>query len=68
LVKNNSFKSKNQIDQLTARNHLEYQLPIGTAVVRVDPQYYHPTEVDLLIGDPIKSKSLGCNPNKIWLD
>jgi len=27
------------------------------AVVRVDPQYYRPTEVDLLIGDPTKSKT-----------
>jgi GDPmannose 4,6-dehydratase len=26
-------------------------------VVRVDPQYYRPTEVDLLIGDPTKSKT-----------
>jgi GDPmannose 4,6-dehydratase len=34
----------------------------GTVVVRVDPQYYRPTEVDLLIGDPSKSKKLGWNP------
>jgi GDPmannose 4,6-dehydratase len=31
-------------------------------VVRVDPQYYRPTEVDLLIGDPSKSKKLGWEP------
>jgi GDPmannose 4,6-dehydratase len=32
-------------------------------VVRVDPQYYRPTEVDLLIGDPTKSKTkLGWEP------
>jgi GDP-D-mannose dehydratase len=29
---------------------------IGTVVLRVDPEYYRPTEVDLLIGDPTKSK------------
>jgi GDPmannose 4,6-dehydratase len=34
----------------------------GTVVVRVDPQYYRPTEVDLLIGDPTKSKKLGWTP------
>jgi len=34
----------------------EYQLPIGTVVVRVDPKYFRPTEVDLLIGDPTKAK------------
>jgi GDPmannose 4,6-dehydratase len=40
-----------------------YQLPIGKVVLRVDPQYYRPTEVDLLIGDPTKSKTqLGWNP------
>jgi GDPmannose 4,6-dehydratase len=32
-------------------------------VVRVDPEYYRPTEVDLLIGDPTKSKTqLGWKP------
>jgi len=34
----------------------EYQLEIGREVVAVDPKYYRPTEVDLLIGDPAKSK------------
>ena len=41
----------------------DYQLEIGKVVVRVDPQYYRPTEVDLLIGDPTKSKEqLGWRP------
>lgn len=35
----------------------------GSPIVRVDPQYYRPTEVDLLIGDPTKSKTkLGWKP------
>jgi len=34
----------------------EYQIEVGTEVVAVDPRYYRPTEVDLLIGDPTKSK------------
>jgi GDPmannose 4,6-dehydratase len=29
---------------------------IGKEVVRVDPRYFRPTEVDLLIGDPTKAK------------
>jgi len=33
-----------------------YTLEIGQIVVRVDPKYFRPTEVDLLIGDPSKSK------------
>lgn len=32
-----------------------YQVEIGKSVVKVDPQYYRPTEVDLLIGDPTKA-------------
>ncbi|PQJ73810.1 GDP-mannose 4,6-dehydratase [Polaribacter gangjinensis] len=38
-------------------------LSIGKVVVRVDPEYYRPTEVDVLIGDPTKSKTqLGWQP------
>jgi GDPmannose 4,6-dehydratase len=29
---------------------------IGTEVVAVDPRYFRPTEVELLIGDPTKAK------------
>ncbi len=34
-----------------------YQLPIGKEVLNVDPKYYRPTEVDLLIGDPTKART-----------
>ena len=34
----------------------KYQVKIGTEVVAVDPRYFRPTEVDLLIGDPTKAK------------
>jgi GDPmannose 4,6-dehydratase len=35
----------------------------GTVVVKVDPKYYRPTEVDLLIGDPTKAMTkLGWKP------
>ncbi|HHS96252.1 MAG TPA: GDP-mannose 4,6-dehydratase, partial [Phaeodactylibacter sp.] len=34
----------------------QYQLPIGKEIVAVDPQYFRPTEVELLIGDPTKAK------------
>ena len=56
-------ENENEIAKIAACNNPEYQLPIGTVVVRVDPQYYRPTEVDLLIGDPTKSKTqLGWKP------
>lgn len=35
----------------------EFQIAIGTEVVGVDPGYFRPTEVDILIGDPTKSKT-----------
>jgi len=34
----------------------EYQLEIGKEVLAVDPKYFRPTEVDLLIGDATKAK------------
>lgn len=39
------------------------KLFLGSTVVQVDPKYYRPTEVDLLLGDPTKSKTkLGWQP------
>jgi GDPmannose 4,6-dehydratase len=32
------------------------KIKIGQEVVKVDPRYYRPTEVDLLIGDPTKAQ------------
>jgi GDPmannose 4,6-dehydratase len=56
-------EQENEIAKVSACHNPLYQLPIGTIVVRVDPQYYRPTEVDLLIGDPTKSKTkLGWEP------
>lgn len=38
-------------------------LKLGNTVVKVDPKYFRPTEVDLLLGDPTKSKTqLGWQP------
>ncbi|MFM6954281.1 MAG: GDP-mannose 4,6-dehydratase [Sphingobacteriaceae bacterium] len=39
------------------------QFKLGTTVVKVDPAYFRPTEVDLLLGDPSKAnKQLGWTP------
>jgi GDPmannose 4,6-dehydratase len=41
----------------------EYNLPLGKEIIKVDPKYYRPTEVDLLIGDASKAKlKLGWAP------
>jgi GDPmannose 4,6-dehydratase len=56
-------ENENEIAKVKTCHNSNYQLPIGQVVVRVDPQYYRPTEVDLLIGDPTKSKTqLGWKP------
>src|SRR5687767_817415 len=48
---------------VAACNDPEYQLEIGKEVVCVDPNYFRPTEVELLIGDPTKSNTkLGWKP------
>jgi GDPmannose 4,6-dehydratase len=40
---------------VVACNHEEYQIEMGKEVVAVDPAYFRPTEVDLLIGDARKA-------------
>ena len=54
---------ENEIAKVQACSNTAYQLEIGKVVVRVDPSYYRPTEVDLLLGDPTKAKTqLGWEP------
>ena len=43
-------------------------LKVGDVILRIDPHYYRPTEVDTLLGDPTKAKKkLGWEP-EITLD
>lgn len=52
-----------EIGVITACTNEVYALPIGKEVVAIDPRYFRPTEVELLIGDPTKSKTvLGWEP------
>ena len=44
-----------------------YSFKTGQKVVRIDPVYYRPTEVDMLIGDATKARALGWEP-KYTLD
>jgi GDPmannose 4,6-dehydratase len=46
----------NEKGRVVACNNSEYQVATGTVVCRVDPAYFRPTEVELLIGDPTKCK------------
>jgi GDPmannose 4,6-dehydratase len=46
-----------------ASSSKEFPIKIGQEVVKVDPRYYRPTEVDLLHGDPTKAQQkLGWKP------
>lgn len=48
---------------VTTCNHPDYQLPKGKEIVAIDPNYFRPTEVELLIGDATKAKQkLGWQP------
>lgn len=38
------------------QNEIGIDTKTGNTVIRVDPKYYRPTEVDLLVGDPSKAK------------
>ena len=52
-----------EIAVVTACRDERYQIPIGQTVVSVDPVYFRPTEVELLIGDPTKANTkLGWRP------
>ena len=48
---------------VAACTNAEYQVELGKQVVSVDPNYFRPTEVELLIGDATKAKTkLGWEP------
>jgi GDPmannose 4,6-dehydratase len=59
-----AFRGKDESEEgYIVKNNSEYKLEEGKVVVKVDPKYYRPTEVDLLIGDPTKAMTkLGWKP------
>lgn len=59
------FKGKDEAEygEVVHSVHPDYKVQKGKKVVVVDPNYFRPTEVDLLIGDATKArKKLGWNP------
>lgn len=46
------------VEKCTAVGISAENFKFGQTVVRVDPKYFRPTEVDLLVGDPAKSKQV----------
>ena len=58
-----SGEGVNEKATVAACTNPAYQLPVGKQVVAVDPAYFRPTEVELLIGDATKAKEkLGWEP------
>ncbi len=53
--KGEGVKEKGYVDSC---NNPDFQVEEGTVVVAVDPQYFRPTEVELLIGDPTKANTV----------
>ncbi len=59
------FKGKDdhEIGVVKKCNNPEFAVTVGKEVIAVDPKYYRPTEVDLLIGDASKANTkLGWTP------
>ncbi|KIC94655.1 GDP-mannose 4,6-dehydratase [Flavihumibacter solisilvae] len=56
-------ENENEVGVVLSCSNPDFQLEKGKEVVAVDPRYYRPTEVDLLVGDPSKAmKKLGWTP------
>ncbi|MDA7765537.1 GDP-mannose 4,6-dehydratase [Flavobacteriaceae bacterium] len=65
-----AFKGEgvNEIGYVEKSNNSKFQIPVGKEIINIDPTYYRPTEVDLLVGDASKAKEkLGWTP-QITLD
>jgi GDPmannose 4,6-dehydratase len=45
-----------EVAKVKSCSHAEFSLDVGQVVVAVDANYYRPTEVDLLLGNPEKAK------------
>lgn len=58
------FKGANEEETAVVKSCTgECKIAVGTTVVKVDPRYYRPTEVELLIGDATKAREkLGWTP------
>jgi len=52
-----------EVGTVTSSSNPDFSVQVGKEVVCVDPRYFRPTEVELLLGDPTKAMSkLGWKP------
>src|SRR5258705_9754144 len=60
---NFSGQGSNEVGIVEKTENPEFRFKKGKEIVKVDPNYFRPTEVDMLIGDPKKAKEkLGWKP------
>lgn len=45
-----------EVAKVVSCSNPEYQVPEGKIVMKIDPRYFRPTEVDLLLGDSSKAR------------
>lgn len=56
-------EGEQEIARITALGSSDLKCKVGDVVVRVDPRYFRPTEVETLLGDPTKAqRKLGWRP------
>ena len=56
-------EGEKEVGIVAAVNGKQAKVKVGDVIVRVDPRYYRPTEVETLLGDPSKAKGkLGWTP------
>ena len=56
-------EGEQEVGTIVSASNPDFPLAVGKEVVAVDPRYYRPTEVDLLLGDPTKAMTqLGWQP------
>ena len=57
-------KGRDEVGIVSESNHPDYRLQPGQEVVSIDPRYFRPAEVELLIGDSTKAREkLGWQPS-----
>lgn len=58
-----------RLARASGRQSVECHVKAGDVIVRVDPRYFRPTEVETLLGDPAKAKKkLGWEPKTSFED
>ena len=51
-----SGEGVNEVGKVSECSNPNYKIELGKEIIKVDPRYFRPTEVDILIGDPSKAK------------